>query len=166
MKFDLSYSTDNGGHWTLIKSVKGLNCTHWEEVPVVTANKKQCRVKVIGYDSNGVPIGEDISDKPFTIEVLRITSPNGGEILMSGDTSTIRWITHKTIRPVVKTVLKYTTDGTTWKKIKTLTGNLGSFNLTVPAVSSTKCKMKVILKDANGVNVATDVSDKFFTIQP
>lgn len=165
VKFDLKYST-NGTNWILIKTVTGLNCTHWEEVPVVTANKKTCRVKVIGYDSNSVKVGEDISDKPFTIEVPRVMSPNGGETLKSGDISTIRWITHKTIRPVAKTVLKYTTDGTTWKAIKTLSGNPGSFNWKIPASLSTKCKVKAILKDANGANVGTDVSDKFFTIQP
>src|SRR3990172_1477364 len=63
VKFDLKYSTDNGTSWNFIKTVTGLNCTHWE-IPVVTVNKMQCRVKLIGYDSNGVPIGEDISDKP------------------------------------------------------------------------------------------------------
>src|SRR3972149_3477866 len=45
VKFDLSYSIDNGENWVPIKSVPRLNCTHWEEVPVVSANKKQCRVK-------------------------------------------------------------------------------------------------------------------------
>jgi len=165
VKSDLSYSTDNGGHWIPIKTVTGLNCTHWD-IPVVTVNKKQCRVKVIGYDSNSVKVGEDISDKPFTIEVLRIISPNGGGTLKPANTWTIRWVTNKTIRPVAKTVLKYTTDGTNWKPIKTLTGNPGNFNWKVPAASSTKCKVKVILKDTNGANVGTDVSDKFFTIQP
>jgi hypothetical protein len=123
-------------------------------------------VKVIGYDSNGTPIGEGISNKPFTIEVVRVTSPNGGETLTSGNTLTIQWKTNKTIRPVAKTVLKYTTDGSTWKKIKTLTDNPESFNWKVPAESSTKCKVKVILKDASGVNIGTDVSDKVFKIQP
>jgi hypothetical protein len=168
VKFDLSYSTNNGISWNFIKSVTGLNCTHWEEVPVVEANKKKCRVKVIGCNSIGTPVGADISDKPFRIEVLRVTSPNGGETLTLGDTVTIQWTTNKTIRPVAKTVLKYTTDGTTWKAIKTLTGNLGGYNWTVPSVPSTKtkCKVKVILKDASGVAVGGDISDKVFTIQP
>jgi hypothetical protein len=167
LKFDLLYTT-NGTDWIPIKTVTGLNCTHWE-IPVVTVNKKTCHVKVIGYDSNGVKVGEDISDNPFTIEVLRLTSPNGGETLKSGNTWTIRWVTNKTIRPVAKTVLKYTINGgTTWKAIKTLTGNLGSYNWTVPSVLTTKqrCKVKVILKDAGGVNIGSDVSDKKFTIQP
>jgi hypothetical protein len=166
VKFDLKYSTNNGTSWNFIKGVTGLNCTHWEGIPVVIANKKKCRVKVIGYDSNGVKIGEDISDKPFTIEVLRITSPNGGETLAPNSTLAIKWTTNKTIRPVEKTVLKYTTDGTTWNKIKILSGNPGIYNWTVPSVSSAKCKVKVIMKDANGLNVGTDVNDKVFTIKP
>ncbi len=168
VKFDLRYSTNNGTSWNLIKSVTGLSCTHWE-VPVVPVNKKKCRAEVIGYDSNGVLVGGDMSDKPFTIEVVGVISPNGGETLKSGATSTVRWITHKTIRPVAKTVLKYTINGgTTCKTIKTLTGNPESYNWTIPSVPSTKskCKVKVILKDASGVNVGTDVSDKVFTIQP
>jgi alpha-tubulin suppressor-like RCC1 family protein len=166
VKFDLYYSINNGAApWNFIKTVTGLNCTHWEEVPVVTANKKKCRVKVTGYDSNDVKVGEDISDKPFTIEVLRVTSPNGGETLTSGSKVTIQWTTHKTIRPVAKTVLKYTTDGITWHIIKTLTGNPRSYNWKVPDVASSKYKVKVVLKDENGTNIGTDMSDKFFTIQ-
>src|SRR3989304_804962 len=150
VKFDLQYTT-NGTDWTAIKTVTGLSCISWE-VPVVTKNEKQCRVKVIAYDSNNVKIGEDTSDKPFTLEVLKLTSPNGGQTLKSGNASSMQWTTHKTIRPVAKTVLKYTTNGTAWNPIKTLTGNPGKYSWTVPPVSSTKCKVKIILKDAGGAN--------------
>ena len=166
VKFYLSYSTDNGTSWNFIKTVTGLSCAHWEEVPVVTANKKKCLVKVVGYDSANVRVGEDVSDKPFTIEVLRVTTPDGGELLKAANTWTIRWVTNKTVRPVAKTVLKYTTDGITWNPIKTLSGNPGTYNWIVPNISSTKCKVKVILKDASGVIVGSDVSEKVFTIQP
>jgi hypothetical protein len=164
-KFDLKYSIDNGANWNLINTVTGLNCIKWD-VPVVTQNKKQCLVKAIGYDSNGGLITEDTSDKPFTIEVVRVTSPNGGETLKTGNKWTIKWVTYKTIHPVAKTVLQYTTNGTTWNPIKTLIGNPGNYTWTVPAVSSTKCKVKVILKDAGGTKVGTDISNKVFTIGP
>jgi hypothetical protein len=156
---------DNTTNWNLIKSVTGLSCISWD-VPVVTQNKKQCFAKVIGYYASGAMITEDTSDKKFTIEVLRVTTPDGGEVLRPGSKWSIRWVSHETIRPVAKTVLQYTTDGNTWTRIKTLTGNPGSYNWTVPAVSSTKCKVKVILKDAGGTKVGTDVSNKNFTIGP
>jgi len=127
VKFNLSYSTNNGTSWNFIKTVTGLNCTpHWE-VPVVTASKKKCLVKVVGYDSANVWVGKDISDKPFTIEVLRLTSPNGGEALKSGSTWNIGWRSFKTIRPVAKTKLLYSTNGgTTWNLIKTFMGDPGA----------------------------------------
>ena len=168
VKFDLQYTT-NGTDWMPIMTLLGLNCVNWE-LPVVTANKKNCYAKVIAYDSNNVKIGEGISER-FTIEVLRITSPNGGEVLRPGSTWNIGWKSFETIRPVAKTKLLYTTNrGTTYKLIKTFIGNPGattaSYSWRVPNVLSTKCKVKVILKDASGVNVGTDVSDKVFTIQP
>ena len=115
-------------------------------------------------------IGEGISER-LTIEVLRITSPNGGEVLRPGSTWNIGWKSFETIRPVAKTKLLYTTNrGTTYKLIKTFIGNPGattaSYSWRVPNVLSTKCKVKVILRDASGVNVGVDVSDKVFTIQP
>jgi hypothetical protein len=169
-RFDLFYSLNNGTSWNPIKTGTGPGCLHWE-IPVVTANKKKCRVKVIGYDSNGMLVGEDISDKPFTIEVARITSPNGGEVLSTGSTWNIKWEDFETIRPVAKTKLFYSTNGgNTWNLIKTLKGDPGligaSYSWTVPSVSSTKCKVKVVLKDASGINVGKDVSDKVFTIGP
>ena len=165
VKFDLMYSTNNGTSWNFIKNVTGLDCTKWE-VPVVALDKKKCRVKVIGYDSANVNLGGDISDKPFTIAVVTVISPNGEETVTSGGTWTIRWHTNKTIRPVAKTILKYTTDGTTWKSITALSDNPEFYLWTVPNVSSSKCKVKVVLKDSSGVIIGTDISDKFFTIQP
>jgi hypothetical protein len=168
VKFDLLYTT-NGTSWIPVKTVEDLNCTNWE-LPIVTANKKNCYVKVIAYDSADTKIGEGISEK-FTIEVARIKSPNGGEVLRAGSTWNIKWEDFETIRPVAKTKLLYITNGgNTWNLIKTFKGDPGStgasYSWTVPNVSSTKCKVKVVLKDAAGVNVGKDVSDKKFTIQP
>jgi hypothetical protein len=166
VKFDLYYSLNNGRIWNFIKSVTGLNCTHWE-IPVLKVNKKKCRVKVIGYNASGIKVGEDTSDKPFTIDVVKVTSPDGGESLKQGTTHTITWRTNATISPVAKSILKYTTDGgATWKTITIRNSNTGNYPWTVPYVSSTRCKVKVIMKDANGIKVGSDVSDKVFTIQP
>jgi hypothetical protein len=164
VKYTLEYSTDNGSSWNLIKTVTGLNCTKWE-VPIVLGNKKKCRVRVTALDSGNVSVGSDKSDKPFTIEVLRVTSPNGRETLTAGGSWTIRWLTNKTKYPVAKTILQYTT-GSTWRPIGTISGNPGSYLWTVPDVSSAKVKVKVILKNAGGATVGKDISDRFFTIQP
>jgi uncharacterized delta-60 repeat protein len=163
-KFTLDLSTDNGSNWTAIKTVigVGISCTKWE-VPAVLLNKKKCRVRVTALDSDNASVGSDISNKPFTIEVLRVTSPNGGETLAAGGLWTIRWLTNKTKFPVTKTILQYKT-GASWKPITTLTGNPGSYEWSVPDVTSTTVKVKVILKNGSTV-LANDVSDKVFKIQ-
>jgi hypothetical protein len=65
---------------------------------------------------------------------------------------------------VAKTKLFYTIDGSTWNLIKTFKGDPGAngatYSWTVPAVSSTNCKVKVVLKDAAGVNVGVDMSTR------
>ncbi len=99
-------------------------------------------------------------------DITTLIQPNGGEILQSGNTWPVKWHTSKKIKPVVKTILNYTTDGTTWKSIKTLSENPEFYLWTVPKVSSSRCKVTVVLKAADGTTVGSDVSDKFFTIKP
>jgi hypothetical protein len=166
VKFTLRYSLNNGSTWKLIASNRTGTSYDWN-VPILSNNKKNCLVKVIGFNSSGTKVGEDISDSTFTIEVVKVISPDGGETLTSGTIHTITWQTNGTIRPVANAKLFRTINGgATWTLIKTLTGNPGSYNWTVPNVSSSSCKVKVVLKDAGGVTVGSDVSDGYFTIQP
>jgi hypothetical protein len=166
VKFTLRYSINNGSTWKLI--AKNITGTSYDwTVPIPNNNKKNCLVKVIGFNSSGTKVGEDISDSTFTIEVVKLTSPDGGETLTSGSTHTITWRTNGTIRPVANVKLfKTLNGGSTWTLIKTLTSNPGSYNWTVPNVTSSTCKVKVVLKDSGGVTVGSDISDGVFTIQP
>jgi YD repeat-containing protein len=168
VKFDIQYSTDGGTTWTAITTKVQGTSYNWIVPTLFTANKTNCFVKVIGYDSTGtLKKGEDISNAKFTIEVVRLNSPNGGETLKSGTIYTITWTTNGTIRPVAKVTLSYSLDGgTTYTVIKTLTGNPGTYNWTVPAVTSTNCKVKVVLKDSGAVAIGSDVSNNIFTISP
>ena len=80
-------------------------------VPAPNGNKKSCLVKVILYDSSGRQVGADTSDDPFTIEVVELTYPNGGQTLTPGATEIITWVTYSTIRSVSKVKLSFTKDG-------------------------------------------------------
>jgi cysteine-rich repeat protein len=165
VKFTLKYSINNGSTWKLIASNRTGTSYDWH-VPTLSNNKTNCLVKVIGFNSSGAKVGEDISDSTFTIEVIKVTSPDGGEILTSGGTHTITWLTNGTIRPVANTKLfRSINGGTSWTAIKTVSGNPGSYIWTVPNVSSSNCKVKVVLKDSGGVTVGSDMSDGVFTIQ-
>ena len=167
--FKLKYSMDNGTTWKRIDSGITDTIYGWT-VPTPPKNKKRCLVMVIGYDDSGAKVGADRSDSTFTIEVVKLTSPDGGETLTGGGLHTITWQTNVTKNPVETVKLKYTKNGgTTWLPIDILTGgDPGTYDWTVPDVPKTKakCKVKVILKDANGKTVGKGTSDGYFTIEP
>jgi hypothetical protein len=176
--FKLKYSLDRGLTWIPIpNTAEFITGTNYDwQVPIPWGNRKQCLIKVIAYDSYGKKIGEDESDYLFTIEVVKLTWPNGIEVLASNSTQTITWTTNATKKPVAKVRLYYTKDGgVTWNPICdpitgkcALTGNPGSYEWEVPTVGKwkDKCKVKVMLKDASGNILGEDASDRWFAIQP
>jgi len=165
--FKVLYSRDNGASWVTLGKNIATNYYDWT-VPRPLNNLKKCLVKVIGYNGT-VKVGEDISSYSFAVEVLRLTSLNGGEALAPGETRTISWATNATKRPVARVKLYYTkNNGYTWQLIQKLESNLGSYSWEVPYVSEikTECKVKVVLEDAEGNTVGSDRSDTVFTIDP
>jgi hypothetical protein len=174
VKFKLQYSTDNGATWKKIASNLSGTTHNWT-VPAPQNNKKACLVKVTGYDVSGMKVGMDRSDAPFTIEVVQLTSPSDPEISMrSEDAYNITWTANSTKTPVAKVELYYTTNATavpmSWKSIAAFNPDdyPGLYPWPVPELPTmkTKCKVKVVLKDAKGVIVGSDVSDSYFAIQP
>jgi len=167
VSFKLKYSLDNGKSWKLIDSEIADTSYDWT-VPTPKNNKKKCLVKLIGYDDSDAKVGADKSDAPFTIAVVEVTSPSEGDSLISGIPYTIEWDTHGTKRSVEKVKLLYTKNGgEKWIPIHTFTGeNPGFYEWIAPDVPKTKskCKVKVVLKDANGNTVGSDTSDAYFTI--
>jgi hypothetical protein len=169
VRFKALHSCDKGMTWQTIGADITTTSTIWN-VPLLMKNKTDCFVKIIGYDASNKKVGSDESDGPFAIEVMKVTSPNGGELLISGGTTDITWQTNQTKRPVTKVKLFYTLNGgTEWKLINNLSENLGIYsNWVVPNVAKGKgkCKVKVVLKDASGNVMASDTSDGYLTISP
>jgi hypothetical protein len=106
---------------------------------------------------------------------VKLTSPNGGGApLKQNDTINITWTAYETSEPITKVQIYYTKDGgVTYYLITTLSGTypLGGYSQpwTLPPVGTipkTKCKVKVVLKDAKGVIRGSDASDSYFTIEP
>jgi hypothetical protein len=175
VKFDLEYSLDNGVNWKPVKGLAGIaddvlgTSFDWA-VPKPWGNQKKCLVKVKGYNASGNKVGADKSDTTFTIEVVKLTSPNGGVSYTSGNPLTITWTTNATKRDITKVILSYTKDGKqTWEKIKTFKGsNPGLHDWFAPLVGKpkTQCKVMVELFDVNGNSLGKDSSDSWFTIIP
>ena len=82
--FNLFYSLNNGTNWDLLASEVTGSTYEWP-VPVVPSNKKTCRVKIQEINGSGSKVGEDKSSGPFTIEVVGLTSPDGGEYRAVGE---------------------------------------------------------------------------------
>ena len=81
IKFRLFYSVNNGATWKRITQNDVTVKTYSWIVPKLAKTKKQCLVKVVGYNSARQVVGSDRSDSPFTIEVARVTIPHAGEAL-------------------------------------------------------------------------------------
>jgi hypothetical protein len=175
--FNLFFSFDNGTTWNPIQNGSGVTGTSLTfTVPTPNAgNKMNCLVKIVAFSAAGIKLGSDASDSPFTTEVVKLTSPNGGPpALKSGVSNPITWTIYDTGKPITKVKLLYTKDGgINWISIKD--PPLGPFPpddyshpWTVPPVGSirNKCKVKVILKDDKDVTRGSDVSDSYFTIEP
>ena len=170
--FTVKYSPDNGATWSIlaqnVADVKYL----WS-VPKPLINMKNNLLKVVGYTKTGIKVGSAVS-APFIIEVVKMTSPNGWENLISRNFFDITWAINDTKRPVAKVILEYTKNsGQTWIVIDRLTGDRltefdGSYPWTVPDVLETKekCKVRVRLKDSAGNEIGRDASDNYFTINP
>jgi parallel beta-helix repeat protein len=170
VKFRLHYSDDNGGIWKEITpDFVGGTSFDWH-VPTPLENKETCLVKVVEYDEFDMEVNQYQSDQPFTIEVVRVTSPEGSDVLVSGSTHVIEWITNGTENPVASVRLFYSGDaGISWRPIgRTIVGNPGGFSWRVSRVFETKteCKVKVVLRDEAGMILGSDESAGSFTIQP
>ena len=178
VKFVLMYSVDNGITWVSIPNASNVitgTSYNWT-VPKPWDNRKnKCLIKVKGYDTKGIKIGADKSNVPFTIEVVKVTSPNGGETLTPDNLLTIAWTINATKKSVAKVKLYYTKDGgTTWLLIDKLTDSgyltegSHSYLWRVPTAGRRKenCKVKVEIKDTSRNTLAQDKSDGYFTIQP
>jgi hypothetical protein len=166
VSFDLEYSVNGGNDWRVI--AQGVSGTSYDwSVRVTAGNKRRCLVRVTGYDSSAQVVGSDVSDGYFKIEVIRITSPDGGESYQDGDTVTITWDTWATQSPITKVVLKYHKSGVVgWNLIDVIKGgNPGSYDWVIPSgFTPGQYRLKVNLWDANRNRRGADKSDGLFGI--
>jgi hypothetical protein len=109
--------------------------------------------------SSTVTTGGGGSSAPNT---LALTSPNGGNTLTGGQTTSITWQTSGA--GITSISLEYSTNGgNTYTTIATGEANDGSYTWTVPNISTSMAKVQV--KAYSGPTLSmTDISDANFTI--
>ncbi len=163
VRFAIYYSRTSGSLWSLITGAATGTSYTWT-LPAPPANQKKCLVRVIAFDASGTKVGTDVSDAPFTIEVVRLVTPNGGESLRAYDRHTITWHTNATAYRVGLTILSYSVNGgRTWKRIARVSGNPGQYSWRVPRLwfASSKCQVRVALQSGA---LGSDASDGTFAI--
>ncbi|NCS80159.1 MAG: hypothetical protein GW788_00225, partial [Ignavibacteria bacterium] len=159
-KVKIDYTINNGADWVVITdSIESTGSYDWT---VPNANSNLSRIK-ISDAADGVPF--DLSDADFTIsnqikKEIRVSSPNGGEILSAGTSQNITWLSSG----ISKVKIEYTSDnGIKWSVIVDSTEADGSYQWApVPNVSSSQCKIKITDKDGT----TSDISDTAFSIKP
>ena len=166
-KFKLSYSVDGGTTYLPITTgyVTGTS-KNWT-IPLVSGSKKNCLVRVQGFNNANTKLGADTSDGPFTIKVeaVKVTVPNGGEICAVQIVCPITWKRNATIAPPATANLSWSENGgTTWKLIATVSGTDTSYNNWKPKwfTGNKLARVKVTLFDASGNTIGSDTSDADF----
>ncbi|GAB4167809.1 MAG: hypothetical protein Tsb0017_08520 [Geothermobacteraceae bacterium] len=169
--FKVKYSLDGGSSYNTIDLAATGPCIDWT-VPTTVLNKKNVLIKVRGETGTGAKVGVDTSDAPFTIEVLRLLAPNGGEVLSSGGNTTVSWLLHDPTS-VDRIVVEYRKrPGKPWELIADLTGLGGTDPGSVvwdPIVSvqvpKNDLRVRVSAYDSGGTLLARDKSDAGVTLQ-
>jgi len=123
-----------------------------------------CRVMVQILDTGDNIISQDESDGQFTIQMLRLISPNGGEIWYGGSNKTIRWRTDNA-SGLNQRLLLSTNGGATYPD--TIAYNIApyetTYNWSVPLINSTTCQV-MVQEFAGSFVVFQDASDGNFTV--
>lgn len=135
----IEYTINNGINWNIITaSAPSTGFYTWNQVPNLPSTN--CKIRISDAQDNSP---SDASDDFFSITPapsIVITSPNGGETLLSGTTKSILY----TSQYVPNVKIEYTTDGGAfWTTIDNSTPAIGTYDWLVPNLNSSQCKVKV-----------------------
>jgi CSLREA domain-containing protein len=169
-KFEVAYSINNGGEWTLIDTIENEHELSWL-VPSVSSTQLNCLVRVIAFDASDANLAEDRSDEPFTITgpipAVVVTSPSRGEEIPYGEFVNISWEIKNLSTEIGQILLEYSIDkGRSWSVIRTLGPDEISYDWRPPPVATdvNTCKVKVTLLDPAGDVILKDKSEETFSL--
>ncbi len=175
-RVEIFYSKDAGSHWSFIDHVNNVGSYSWT-VPEIFINSSNCQIKIVDWDDEDI---FDISDNNFTISsgssesLIRITSPNGGEIWHEQSTQTISWVVSGDIGADYVTILYSQNDGNDpypswgspfiyWSTIVYSTLNDGLYDWTLPNISELNDSCILAISSTSQPNIY-DITDDYFHI--
>jgi Rieske Fe-S protein len=153
----LEFSADDGKTWIKIAEDVPPEPEFWEwQLPRV--NSAACRIRISEMENAEL---QDESNAVFGIQpVLKLTYPNGGELLKAGGKSVIRWEAAgvESLRIELST-----NNGLAWMKLaEQLSAATGALEWEVPVRSSDQCRVRIT--DVADPTVQ-DENDAFFSIR-
>ncbi len=141
-------------YYTLDGSDPSENATlYTTAIPIENNTEILAKTYKDGYDPSNTASGSFI----ISPKTLILTTPNGGETLLSGASYFINWNSTGEISNVE---LAYSI-GTTKQSIANLVENSGSYQWTVPDIITTEAKIHI--QESDGTT--QDASDNYFTIK-
>ncbi|MCG8452782.1 MAG: hypothetical protein MI717_06355, partial [Spirochaetales bacterium] len=157
-KYRIEYSEDGGSTWNIIAdnhSLSGTFLTYNWTLPNI--NTSDLIIRVSDYENttkNDMTGSITLANSQY----LNLTSPNGGESMISGTVFPIDYVASG---PVSSVKLWYSSnDGTSWNTITSSTSG-GSYNWTIPNVDSDECLGKVQDVSNSWIN---DISEAHFSL--
>jgi hypothetical protein len=127
---------------------------------------RQCRVRITVTAANsrtGTATSGTFIINDQSAPSVAVTAPNGGEQWRVNSVHSIKWTASDNVG-VTRTIVAYSTNGTTWNQLNDETGtSSGVYVWTLPADSANTAWVKVTVYDAAG-NTNNDVSDASFKI--
>jgi hypothetical protein len=153
---EFSSAAAGGSYTTIVDSVPAANGKYTWTVPNI--NSERCVIRA--SETDGEPL---IHSAPFTItngstQTITFKAPNGGEKLVPGTKYLIKWTGSITFD---KIDIEYY-NGSQWVVIVNGTEDDGSYNWTVPDVSTSQARLW--MKGWSSLGNATDYTDGTFTI--
>jgi len=153
----IEYSTNSGTDWSVVNASSAASGSYAWEIPNPATLNALVRVSDVDNTSD-----MDVSDATFTISaegVVEVSTPNGGETLVSGENYSITWQSSA----VDEINIEYSTNnGNDWSSVaENITASAGSYNWSVPATPTEEALVRI----TSSTNpLVTDASNAVFTI--
>ena len=146
---------DNGSSWY----ISGAPDSRWDNDDLHQLhNIKGSDFEAVDESSLMINPNSGAALQGGTTNTITVISPNGGEIWTVGSTQSVTWSSTGTVGNVK---IEYSfNNGSGWSTMVSSTANDGNYSWTVPAVSSSNCKVRISETDGD----PSDTSDSVFSI--
>ena len=156
---NIYYSIDDGYNWVLLSDRMVDTGFYVWDVPHLEYVFDNCLIKITTNSNKISKISKSFKIINETNKI-RITHPNGGDLIESGSWFNIEWESDGLKSDLFK-ILFSTTGGRTWDRLESRLLNTNKYLWKVPVIESENCKIKIVAVENEKIN---DVSEREFSV--